>query len=116
MGLSPQPCIYPLLGRSNERGQPYEDRLMAVRADTTSPRNSNLPMNSRAGDQAHLRIALNLLTEDPRQPSGAHWCWTRIVPEMASRLVPGEQLFLMVSPAVRHFFPDLGDSVQAITF
>ena len=63
-----------------------------------------------------MRIALNLLTEDPRQPSGAHWCWTRIVPEMASRLVPGEQLYLMVSPAVRHFFPDLGDSVQAITF
>jgi glycosyltransferase involved in cell wall biosynthesis len=116
MGLSPQPCIYSTLGRSNERGQPYEDRLMAVRADTTSPRNSNLPLNSRGGDQAHLRMALNLLTEDPRQPSGAHWCWTRIVPEMASRLVPGEQLYLMVSPAVRHFFPDLGDSVQAITF
>ena len=89
---------------------------MAVRADTTSSRSSSRPLNSKAGDKAHLRIALNLLTEDPRQPSGAHWCWTRIVPELASRLVPGEQLYLMVSPAVRHFFPDLGDSVQAITF
>src|ERR1700735_2787333 len=89
---------------------------MAVRADTTSRRSSSRPLNSKAGDQAHLRMALNLLTEDPRQPSGAHWCWTRIVPEMASRLRPGETLHLMVSPAVRHYFPEFGDSVRYISF
>ena len=61
-------------------------------------------------------MALNLLTEDPRQPSGAHWCWTRIVPEMASRPQPGETLNLMVSPAVRHYFPECGDSVPYITY
>ena len=61
-------------------------------------------------------MALNLLTEDPRQPSGAHWCWTRIVPEMANRLLPGEELHLMLSPSARHYFPDYGDAVRCITF
>ena len=61
-------------------------------------------------------MALNLLTENPRQPSGAHWCWTRIVPAMADRLLPGEELHLMVSPAMRHYFPDHGDNVRYLTF
>jgi glycosyltransferase involved in cell wall biosynthesis len=67
-------------------------------------------------DRSPLRMALNLLTEDPRQPSGAHWCWTRIVPAMAERLLPGEELHLMVSPAMRHYFPDHGDAVHYLTF
>ncbi len=90
---------------------------MAVRAGITPSRSSveSLPAEA-AGRERHLNMALNLLTEDPRQPSGAHWCWTRIVPEMASRLQPGEMLHLMVSPAVRHYFPECGDSVRYITF
>jgi glycosyltransferase involved in cell wall biosynthesis len=30
-----------------------------------------------------MRVTINLLTEDPRHPSGAHWFWTRVIPEMA---------------------------------
>jgi glycosyltransferase involved in cell wall biosynthesis len=67
-------------------------------------------------DRTRLRIAMNLLTDDPRQPSGAHWCWTRIVPEMANRLLPGEELHLMLSPTARRYFPDHGDSVRHITY
>jgi glycosyltransferase involved in cell wall biosynthesis len=90
---------------------------MAVRAGITPSRSSDESLAwEAAGRQSHLNMALNLLTEDPRQPSGAHWCWTRIVPEMASRLQPGETLNLMVSPAVRHYFPECGDSVRYITF
>ena len=25
-----------------------------------------------------MRVAINLLTENPEDPSGAHWCWTRV--------------------------------------
>jgi glycosyltransferase involved in cell wall biosynthesis len=61
-------------------------------------------------------MALNLLTDDPTQPSGAHWCWTRIVPEMANRLLPGEELNLMLSPSARHYFPSDGDGIRCLTF
>ncbi len=30
-----------------------------------------------------MRVAINLLTDDPANPSGAHWFWTRVIPEMA---------------------------------
>ena len=83
---------------------------MAVRAGITPSRSSDQSLPSEVASQGRLNMALNLLTEDPRQPSGAHWCWTRIVPEMASRLQPGEMLHLMVSPAVQHYFPECGDS------
>jgi glycosyltransferase involved in cell wall biosynthesis len=66
--------------------------------------------------RARLRIAMNLLTDDPRQPSGAHWCWTRIVPEMADRLLPGEELHLMLSPSARHYFPEAGGAVRHLTY
>ena len=36
-----------------------------------------------------MRVAINLLSEDPHNPSGAHWFWTRMVPEMAKRLRAG---------------------------
>jgi len=35
---------------------------------------------------------------------------------MASRLLPGEELHLMLSPAARRYFPDYGDAVHCITF
>jgi len=90
---------------------------MVIRAGTTRSLESGHPRQSgKAGVQAHLRMALNLLTDDPTQPSGAHWCWTRIVPAMANRLLPGEELHLMVSPSARHYFPDDGDAVRCLTF
>ncbi len=72
--------------------------------------------SGKAEVQAHLRMALNLLSDDPNQPSGAHWCWTRIVPAMANRLLPGEELHLMVSPSARHYFADDGDAVRCLIF
>jgi glycosyltransferase involved in cell wall biosynthesis len=90
---------------------------MAVRPGIAPSVDTGRSLQSEpAVGQIRLNMALNLLTEDPLQPSGAHWCWTRIVPEMASRLRPGEKLHLMLSPAMRQHFPYLGDSVRYIAF
>ena len=63
-----------------------------------------------------MRVAINLLTDDPRHPSGAHWFWTRIIPEMASRLTGDEQLHLVVSPTSRPMHEGYGPGVHYITF
>ena len=63
-----------------------------------------------------MRVAINLLTEDPRNPSGAHWFWTRVIPEMASRLESGEELRLLVSPKSRHLYQGYGPNVSYITY
>jgi glycosyltransferase involved in cell wall biosynthesis len=66
--------------------------------------------------QARMRVAINLLTEDPEHPSGAHWFWTRVIPEMAKRLESGEELHLLVSPKSRHYHQGYGPGVRYITF
>jgi glycosyltransferase involved in cell wall biosynthesis len=66
--------------------------------------------------QARMRVAINLLTEDPDNPSGAHWFWTRVIPEMAARLEAGEELHLMVSPKSRHLYQGYGPNVGYITY
>ena len=63
-----------------------------------------------------MRVAINLLTEDPSSPSGAHWFWTRVIPEMAKRLEPGEHLSLVVSPKSRHLYQACGSGVSYITY
>ena len=63
-----------------------------------------------------MRVAINLLTENPQHPSGAHWFWTRVVPEMAKRLNPGEELHLLVSPKSRHLYQGYGPGVRYITY
>lgn len=63
-----------------------------------------------------MRVAINLLTENPEAPSGAHWCWTRVIPEMAKRLEYGEELHLLVSPKTRHMYPADGPNVFHITY
>jgi glycosyltransferase involved in cell wall biosynthesis len=63
-----------------------------------------------------VRVAINLLTENPEAPSGAHWCWTRVVPEMAKRLAYEEELYLLVSPKSRHMYPADGPNVFHITY
>jgi glycosyltransferase involved in cell wall biosynthesis len=63
-----------------------------------------------------MRVAINLLTEEPANPSGAHWFWTRVIPEMASRLDSGEELSLVVSPESRKMHQDYGDNVSYITY
>jgi glycosyltransferase involved in cell wall biosynthesis len=66
--------------------------------------------------QARMRVAINLLTEDPEHPSGAHWFWTRVIPEMAKRLESGEELYLLVSPKSRVYHQGYGPGVRYITF
>ena len=63
-----------------------------------------------------MRVAINLLTEDPQNPSGAHWFWTRVIPEMAKRLESGEELHLLVSPKSRHLHQGYGPNVHYITY
>ena len=63
-----------------------------------------------------MRVAINLLTENPDLPSGAHWFWTRVIPEMAERLESGEELHLLVSPKSRHLHQDYGGGVFHITY
>jgi glycosyltransferase involved in cell wall biosynthesis len=66
--------------------------------------------------RAPMRVAINLLTDDPANPSGAHWFWTRVIPQMASRLEPGEELHLLVSPKSRQLHQGYGENVRYITF
>jgi len=63
-----------------------------------------------------MRVAINLLPEDPGNPSGAHWFWTRVIPEMAKRLEFGEELHLLVSPRSRHLYQGYGPNVGYITY
>jgi len=63
-----------------------------------------------------MRVAINLLTDDPQNPSGAHWFWTRVIPEMAKRLEFGEELHLLVSPKSRHLHQGYGPGVSYITY
>ena len=63
-----------------------------------------------------MRVAINLLTDDPGHPSGAHWFWTRVIPGMAARLADDEELHLLVSPRSRPMHQGYGDGVRYITF
>jgi glycosyltransferase involved in cell wall biosynthesis len=63
-----------------------------------------------------MRVAINLLTDDPDNPSGAHWFWTRVIPEMASRLGDSEEFHLLVSPKNRPMHQGYGPNVHYITF
>jgi glycosyltransferase involved in cell wall biosynthesis len=63
-----------------------------------------------------MRVAINLLSENPTNPSGSHWFWTRVIPEMAKRLEFGEELHLLVSPKSRHLHQGYGPNVFHITY
>jgi glycosyltransferase involved in cell wall biosynthesis len=63
-----------------------------------------------------MRVAINLLSEHPEHPSGAHWFWTRVIPEMAKRLDRDEELYLVVSPRSRPLHQGYGPDVKYITF
>jgi glycosyltransferase involved in cell wall biosynthesis len=63
-----------------------------------------------------MRVAINLLQDDPANPSGAHWFWTRVIPEMAKRLETGEELHLVVSPKSRRLHQGYGPNVFYITY
>jgi glycosyltransferase involved in cell wall biosynthesis len=73
-------------------------------------------MLAERSQQQRMRVAINLLTEHPENPSGAHWFWTRVIPEMAKRLESGEELHLLVSPKSRHLHQGYGPDVFYITY
>ena len=73
-------------------------------------------MPAEQNRSARMRVAINLLSEDPRNPTGAHWFWTRMIPEMARRLEPGEELHLLVSPKSRLLHQGYGPGVSYITY
>jgi glycosyltransferase involved in cell wall biosynthesis len=63
-----------------------------------------------------MRVAINLLQDDPSNPSGAHWFWTRVIPEIGKRLSSGEELYLVVSPKTKKMHQGYGDGVRYITY
>ena len=63
-----------------------------------------------------MRVAINLLTDHPDNPTGAHWGWSRTIPEMAKLLTPDEEFLLVVSPRSRPLHEGYGDNVRYITF
>jgi len=74
------------------------------------------PMRVNGSPPQRMRVAINLLTEHPEHPSGAHWFWTRMIPEMAQRLESGEELHLLVSRKSRHLYQGYGPGVSYITY
>src|SRR5262245_60676694 len=82
----------------------------------SAARKEPAPMPLQRSKQARMRVAINPLTEDPENPSGAHWFWTRVIPEMARRLETGEELHLLVSPKSRHLYQGYGPNVFYITY
>ncbi len=89
---------------------------MAIREAIPAVTGGRPRLRDPADGDTTMRVAINLLTEDPHNPSGAHWFWTRIVPEMVHRLSPGEELHLILSPESRRVHPDYGNAVRYITF
>jgi glycosyltransferase involved in cell wall biosynthesis len=63
-----------------------------------------------------MRVAINLLTDDPANPSGAHWFWKQTITEMVPLLTEGEELHLLVSPRIRAEHSGYGPAVRYITF
>jgi glycosyltransferase involved in cell wall biosynthesis len=66
--------------------------------------------------QVRMRVAINLLTDHPDHPSGAHWFWTRVIPEIARRLDTKEELFLIVSPRSRPLHAGYAPNVRYLMF
>jgi len=63
-----------------------------------------------------MRVAVNLLTDHPDHPSGAHWFWTRMIPQMAGLMTGDEEFRLLVSQRVRPTHQGYGPRVGYLTF
>src|SRR5262245_45829587 len=74
------------------------------------------PMPLQRSTRARRPVANKFLTGGTENPSGAHWFWTRVIPEMARRLETGEELHLLVSPKSRHLYQGYGPNVGYITY
>ena len=89
--------------------------MAAPQTPVVTPK-KHAPSLVERGRKQRMRVAINLLTDDPGNPSGAHWFWTRVIPEMAKRLEPGEELCLLVSPKSRPLHQGYGPGVSYITY
>src|SRR5215471_13755841 len=89
---------------------------MAAPRTPVVPSKRHAPSLVERSRKQRMRVAINLLTDDPGNPSGAHWFWTRVIPEMAKRLEPGEELKLLVSPKSRRLHQGYGPGVSYITY
>jgi glycosyltransferase involved in cell wall biosynthesis len=87
-----------------------------VTGDVNATREPDARMPAGRSRPTRMRVAINLLSEDPGNPSGAHWFWTRVIPEMARRLDTGEELHLLVSPKSRPLHQGYGPNVSYITY
>jgi glycosyltransferase involved in cell wall biosynthesis len=63
-----------------------------------------------------MRVAINLLTDHPDTPSGAHWGWSKTVAEMGKQLKSDERVYVLVSPRSRHLHEGYGPGVSFITY
>jgi glycosyltransferase involved in cell wall biosynthesis len=63
-----------------------------------------------------MRVAINLLTDHPATPSGAHWGWVGMIPEFVKLLRDDEELHLLVSPRCRPLHEGYGPDVHYITY
>jgi glycosyltransferase involved in cell wall biosynthesis len=62
-----------------------------------------------------MRVAINLLTENPRAPSGAQQFWQHVIAAMIPLLNQDDELFLIVSPECRSVYEKLfGEQVHPI--
>lgn len=85
--------------------------------ETSTPPRKGFPGLKRSTNRRQTtRVAVNLLTENPSNPSGAHWFWTQVIPEMANRLEPNEELHLLVSPRSREMYQGYGPNVHYISY
>ena len=73
-------------------------------------------MSWRRRSSDGMRVAVNLLTDDPHNPSGAHWFWTRVIPEMAVRMRDDEELRLLVSPRLQSMHAGYPSPVSYLAF
>ena len=89
--------------------------MAAPQTPVVTPK-KHAPSLVERGRKQRMRVGINLLTDDPGNPSGAHWFWTRVIPEMAKRLEPGEELCLLVSPKSRPLHQGYGPGVSYITY
>src|SRR5690349_67150 len=89
---------------------------MAAPRTPAVTRRKYAPLLLEPSRKRRMRVAINLLTDDPGNPSGAHWFWTRVIPQMAKRLEPGEELCLLVSPKSRTLHQGYGPGVSYITY
>src|SRR5215472_1984919 len=89
---------------------------MSATQSSGATRKQRGPLLMEGSRKQRMRVAINLLTDDPDHPSGAHWFWTRVIPEMAKRLESGEELCLLVSPKSRPFHQGYGPGVSYITY